>query len=381
MTRILFVLHEASRTGAPFTQLHLMRWLKSNTNYEMMLILLYGGDLVAEFQKISEVYIVNKPYVPAGIGKRVYNKVSKLFKSDDELLKELIIKFNPQIIFANTAAILSYAVKLKYKSDIKIISYLHELEITFYHISKEDFALAAAQVDSFIMGSKTVKHYYENVFLISLDKTHLVYDFIGEQSLITSHKFDIRERYGVTQQQKIVGGMASLIWRKGPELFIEVARRVLKTNPETHFIWVGGKTNSPTYLELKRDVRLLGLNERIIFAGEQVDIQEFYHAFDIFLLTSREDPFPLVCLEAALAYTPVVCFAEAGGMPEFVRDDAGSIVSYLDLDSMAERVCELLNNESLRVKKASVGHERALQHHTIEVAGPDIVKLLDALVA
>ncbi|RZK38156.1 MAG: glycosyltransferase, partial [Hymenobacter sp.] len=177
----------------------------------------------------------------------------------------------------------------------------------------------------------------------------------------------------------IVGAMASINWRKGPELFIEVARRVLKSNPDVRFMWVGGKKNSPAYQEVERDVRLLGLENLIVLAGEQIDIHSYYSAFDIFLLTSREDPFPLVCLEAALAYTPVICFSKAGGMPEFVRDDAGFVVPYLDLDAMADKVLELLQNESLRQQYSKVAHDRVLKMCTIDVVGPQILQLIESI--
>ena len=375
MKKILFVLHEASRTGAPFTQLHLMRWLKQNTNYQMMLVLLNGGDLVEEFKQLAEVHIVNKPYVPATIPRRILNRIGQYYRPDSKQLLQHIKNFNPDLLFVNTAVALGYAAELKMQIGVKLVSYLHELEITFYHIDKKKFALAAAQVDKFIMGSEAVSSYYQNNFAVKPEKAQVVYDFIGKFDLVVQK--DIRAEYSLGSNTQIVGGMASLGWRKGPELFVEVARRVLKTNPDARFIWVGGKKSSYSYLELARDVRLLGLEEQIILAGEQVDIHSFYKAFDIFLLTSREDPFPLVCLESALAYTPVICFADAGGMPEFVRNDAGAVVPYLDLDAMAARVSTLLNDATLKQKQAQVAHDRVLQMCTIDVAGPQIVELLE----
>jgi glycosyltransferase involved in cell wall biosynthesis len=379
MAKIVFVLHEASRTGAPFTQLHLMRWLKHNTNYQMMLILLQGGDLVEEFKQLAEVHVVNKPYVPQPISKRIRSRLTQLYRPDSEKLLKNIRRFNPKLIFANTAVALPYAISLKQQLGVKLVSYLHELEITFFHISPENFAIAAAQVDEFVMGSQAVSNYYQKTFAVAPEKAHVIYDFIeGIQGNVTK---DIRAEYGVASGVPIIGAMASIGWRKGPELFIEVARRVLKENSHVRFMWVGGKKNGSAYKEVSRDIRLLGLEDKIIMAGEQVDIHSYYKAFDVFLLTSREDPFPLVCLEAALAYTPVICFDEAGGMPEFVRDDAGSVVSYLDLDAMANKVLALLQDDALRQKQATVAHDRVLKMCTIDVVGPQIMQLIESATA
>ena len=380
MRKIVFILHEASRTGAPFTQLHLMRWLKRNTDYQMMLILLRGGDLVEEFEKVAKVFVLQQPYIPLSISRRIRNRLIEICNPVSKRILNNIKLFNPDVLFSNTAVAVDYAVMLKSKLEVKLVSYLHELEITFFNISPKTFALSTQQVDEFIMGSATVSTYYQKAFAVPAAKAHIIYDFISEVNAQDTLA-DIRTIYGIESTMQIVGGMASLVWRKGPELFVEVARRVLKTNPNTYFIWVGGKQSSAGYKELARDVRMLGLEKQLILAGEQVDIHSYYNAFDIFLLTSREDPFPLVCLESALAYTPIVCFAEAGGMPEFVRDDAGAVVPYLDLDAMAAKVSELLNDKSLQQRQAQVAHDRVLQMCTIEVAGPQIVKLLEATVA
>jgi glycosyltransferase involved in cell wall biosynthesis len=58
---------------------------------------------------------------------------------------------------------------------------------------------------------------------------------------------------------------------------------------------------------------------------------DYLSVFDIFALTSREDPYPLVVLEAALLQKPMVCFEKAGGAQDLIETDAGLIVPYLSL--------------------------------------------------
>jgi glycosyltransferase involved in cell wall biosynthesis len=75
--------------------------------------------------------------------------------------------------------------------------------------------------------------------------------------------------------------------------------------------------------------------------------------FIVFALVSWEDPFPLVNLEAASLGKPIVCFDEAGGSKEFVEEDCGFVVPYLDLDAREDRVVELLHNPELRQRMGS----------------------------
>ena len=56
------------------------------------------------------------------------------------------------------------------------------------------------------------------------------------------------------------------------------------------------------------------------FVGEHRRPAELFCGCDVFALSSREEPMGLVALEAAMVGKPIVCFAEAGGMPDFVEE-------------------------------------------------------------
>lgn len=382
MAQLLFVLHEASRTGAPFTQLHLMRWLKQHTAHNMFIVLLNGGPLESDFAELATIHVVRPAYVPGqSLPKRVWQRLLRRYRSPDAEVLKAARHFRPDVIFANTAVALSYAAGLKQVLQKPLISSLHELEITFYYYPSAEFRAAADQVDAFMMGSEAVRHYYLNHFAVPPAKAHLIYDFTGPVAATKPALQDIRARYKLRPDARLVGGMASLIWRKGPEVFLTVAQRVTQALPEAHFIWVGGDPQSAAFQELQRDIRLLGLQDRVTLAGNQADIASYYAAFDVFLLTSREDPFPLVCLEAALYETPVICFANSGGMPEFVREDAGAVVPYLDTERMAECTLHLLQNEPARRQQGRTARERVMAAHTIDAVGPAILELLEAGIA
>ena len=65
----------------------------------------------------------------------------------------------------------------------------------------------------------------------------------------------------------------------------------------------------------------------------------FFSAADAFVLTSREDPFPTVVLEAMSVGVPVVAFAESGGIPEFLTEHScGHVVPYCDPAAVADKL-------------------------------------------
>ncbi len=76
------------------------------------------------------------------------------------------------------------------------------------------------------------------------------------------------------------------------------------------------------------------------FLGEREDPVNVIKDFDLFLLTSREDPFPLAAIEMAMLGKPVICFEGATGTEEILKLGGGEIVPYLDTREMALRVIE-----------------------------------------
>jgi len=103
--------------------------------------------------------------------------------------------------------------------------------------------------------------------------------------------------------------------------------------------------------------------------------------FDAFCLTSREDPFPLVVLEAASLEKPVLCFAEAGGPPEFVENHCGFVLPYLDVAAMSARIVELIENPSLRDELGRRARAKVLERHDVEVVAPRIMNIIERVLA
>jgi glycosyltransferase involved in cell wall biosynthesis len=100
---------------------------------------------------------------------------------------------------------------------------------------------------------------------------------------------------------------------------------------------------------------------------------------NIFVLTSREDPFPLVCLEAASLGKPIICFDQSGGMPEFVSNGCGYVVPYLSIDSVREKIYYLKENRNIAEEIGNKAFDRVKQFHDINIIGPQIMKLFEKM--
>jgi glycosyltransferase involved in cell wall biosynthesis len=88
-----------------------------------------------------------------------------------------------------------------------------------------------------------------------------------------------------------------------------------------------------------------------------------------------------VCLEAATLAKPIVCFAGAGGAPEFVEEDCGFVVPYLDTMAMADRVVSLLDSQECRVTIGSAARRKVAQRHDLNGTAPRITEIIERTIA
>jgi len=90
--------------------------------------------------------------------------------------------------------------------------------------------------------------------------------------------------------------------RKGFDLFLQVWRGVQRRRGNAHLLWVGAiDPTLRTYLGTEIDAAISA--GRFHMTGWRDDVGEILSAADLFLLPSREDPYPAVALE----HYPVGC--------------------------------------------------------------------------
>ena len=105
------------------------------------------------------------------------------------------------------------------------------------------------------------------------------------------------------------------------------------------------------------------LEENLIFTGPlRYDVYNF-SPFDIFFLSSREDTYPLVVLEAAIMKIPTICFADSGGIVEFIGDDAGWSIGDFSIGLAANKIIELQSKKELVCSFGDTAFDKVVSLH------------------
>ena len=172
----------------------------------------------------------------------------------------------------------------------------------------------------------------------------------------------------------IVGTIGRLVAAKNHRRLIDAFARLLTNrsipgHAELKLIIVGDgedRSNLQSYID-KRD-----LGDRILMTGERHDIPDMLAAFDLFVLSSDREGYPLTALEAQAAATAVV-LTDAGGSGESIAvqgDESGGLLVDKDTEALAQAMASLLSDDDLRARKARFAQQYALEHfdkrHMIE---------------
>ncbi len=361
-TKVLFISHDAQPHGAQILLLNLIRWITANTSLKPHVLLKHDGPLRKDFEAVSPVSIWPQGD-PSGF-------VQKCRAEQFDL------------VYSNTVtngAVLETLSVL----ECPVISHVHELG---YWITYRSGAVNNAQVvqhsDYYITASQAVSDCLQETLKLPAQKIFVVHAF----ALTRTGAFDasaprarVRKELGIPADAWVVGGSGTTDWRKSPDLFVQLARTVKLqlADKKVHFVWVGGDAAGPEFGMLWHDIKRLGLEDRVHFLGHRENPRDYFAAFDLFALTSREDPYPLVVMEAAALGMPVLGFAKSGGCGEFIENDAGFLVPYLDIGAMASKTIELLSDEHQRRTLGARAREKAAQRHDVSVAAPKIVNVIE----
>jgi glycosyltransferase involved in cell wall biosynthesis len=370
--KVLFLSHYAGRTGAPIVLLnHLVGLKKNYPDFECDILFMNGGELIPEFEKIGNTYLVEEKTSSL----KIINRLSRKTKYHSFIKR--LLRNNYKLVYGNTVAVSGILASAK-KIDNKLVTvcHVHELEMAIKeYCGEENFRDAIPFVDHFIAASISVKNLLTDYYKISPTKIHIHYEHIPLPGKIDKKKNDNCLR---------VFGSGTMDWRKGIDVFIQAAYQLNKLAPtaEFEFCWIGGKEGTLDFDKALYDVQKLGIEHRVKFIPSCPNPWDYLIEADLFLLTSREDPFPLICLEAAALSKPIICFKDTGGMVEFVNAENGWLIDYLDIPKLTDTLIHILNDERFKQKLAVKGELSRLKarEYDIEKGVKKLKEYLDGIV-
>ena len=155
----------------------------------------------------------------------------------------------------------------------------------------------------------------------------------------------------------VIGAVGRLEPQKGFDVFLRAVSEV----PQASAVIVGdGEQRSELHALADR----LGINERVQWIGWRDDRRSYLPWFDVFVLPSRFEGFPLALLEALLAQKAVVA-TDVGSVAEAVlHDRTGLLVTPDDPRALAGSIARLLEDGELRTRLGRAGRDLVRERFT-----------------
>ena len=339
VTRLLLVGHDAFAAGSQLLLLHLGRHLQER-GVEVTFLLLGGGPLEAEYRASAPTTI---------------------FAGSEELARHAaaLAASGFRAAICNTSAT-GLACAALAAHGIACTLLLHEMPRLLRERRLIESARAGVVAARHVVfASAHVRDRYHELVAVPMDRTVLVPQGLY-RPVDRRRGIEKRARLRLPADATLAIGLGYADLRKGFDLFLQVWRLAQAADPSLHLLWVGDLDPViSAYLgaELAAAVAT-GTFHHLPFQNDGAD---WLAAAEIHLLTSREDPFPSVVLEAMSAGVPTVAFEEAGGAPDLLRElRAGASVPLGDAAAMVRqiRAQALLTGPEERSRLALLARER-----------------------
>lgn len=381
--RLLALSHDAGRTGAPIGLLAFLQWWRGQTAQPIPSILRSPGPLATAFQELGPCLILGDTWLHrTRAGRRLLSRLPRAIRQQRRAILDFVRSQAPGVVYANTlthGALLDVLAPL----GLRTVSHAHELEYWITRAGPENLSLVRQHTHHYIAAAEAVRQHLIASRGIPPDQISVVHEHIARLPDLpaSSNRQSERARLGIPHDALVIGGCGAEHWRKGRDLIPSLLQAIRRHLPgrDVRFLWIGRPGTAEEERTLHYDLRQTGTSEGYATTGEVRDPFPIYAALDAFALLSREDPFPLACLEAAAAGCPVVCFEGAGGMPEFTRQGCGLSVPYLDVDAFATRLAWLDAHPDAARQMATLARQQVATAHLPASTGPRLVEILQRI--
>jgi glycosyltransferase involved in cell wall biosynthesis len=209
-----------------------------------------------------------------------------------------------------------------------------------------------------VVNSKRVMEFTRLRHRVPVERMVVLYNGVDTDRFAEGNRAAVRAELGLEYQAILVGTAGSLTEKKDHALLLETARALRERFPEVRYAIAG---DGPLRVALSEACREAGLDGTIHLLGTRGDVPDLLAALDVFVLSSRQEGFPNVVLEA-MAAGKAILTTDAGGVREMLlQGDSGVIVPPGDPAAFAEALAVLLADPPRRRALGNAARKRVRQ--------------------
>ncbi len=157
---------------------------------------------------------------------------------------------------------------------------------------------------------------------------------------------------GINKDEKIVLFLGRITMQKGPEYFLQAAKKVLEVMDNVKFVMAGSGDLMRKSVEMAAG---LGIGHKVLFTGflRGEDVRRIYKMADLFVMPSVSEPFGIVPLEALENDVPVI-ISKQSGVSEVLMHALK--VDFWDVNEIANKIIAVLKYPPLEITLRNYGN-------------------------
>ncbi len=368
------MLHEATRTGAPRVGGLIAGALKKYR--DVRILCLQSGPLLewlGERVGVDNVRVYDFD--------KVRHQVS--FKERLDVAKSLLEQEASNIIYVNSLAASEFVVAAKQLGKLVVVHVHEKAEEMRKLLAIQLMKLEVLSMsDAVVLAAEGLERDIVEVFGFIPERVvdfGIAVDLEEVAELAQKGELIAATASGspfVSSEKLVVGMVGHASMRKGVDLFYQAA----KVLPEHDFIWVGnwGPSDAPENVVFDRFVETQLSN--LYISGGVSNPYKYISRFDIFFLSSREDPNPVVLAEALILRVPILAFSKTTAVTDFLGRNAILCYGHTNLEDSV-RVLKGLDKSDVRSDSFRPIAEEAKRRFNITDKIAIVNDLLDSLIA
>lgn len=346
--RILLIVHEASRTGAPIVAWNIAAALRDT--HDVIAFLKQGGPLREHFAAVC-ASVIEMPH-EAGL-----HAIDR-----DAIMVRVAQEVCPAFAIANSAETREF-VRALAGAGVGVVHLIHEFSASVRpYGGVYDFLPWAHRLvfpARLVADSFEEEHsYLSRRRLDILPQGAGILPNLGKPFGSAGQADLVRKRLRPVTHEKdfLVVGLGSVIPRKGVDLFVALAALAGAASPSgraLRFVWIGNgfepRTGSEFASLLGDQIARSGVAGHCEILGELDDLDAVFTEANLMVLPSRLDPMPNTMIDAMSAGVPLLCFDHASGIAELLKADLATahlVAPYLDVPALGAMVHRFADDES-----------------------------------
>jgi len=304
------------------------------------------------------------------------------------LLRELSLKHDSKVVFelasifrkikkasgANMAIVHTHAPKAgvagRYAARLSgctPIHTLHGLPFNPLQSTKKQFAYKTFESLGYLAGGQVASvtqfglEWLLQSGLVKKENTRLIRPCVDMDNLHPkTGPREILTKWAVSDDDTVIGYVASLKPPKDPFTFLKACKKVVETIDNVKVVIVG---DGFLKNEIALQVDKLGLVNNVVLTGWQSPIEPFYSEFDLLVLSTDSEGLPLTLIESRASGTPAIA-TDVGGISELIEDgESGLLVKPKDVDGLADAMLKIIEDKEFSKKLERQGLENLTDYH------------------